>query len=138
MSETQREAEGDVRREIHVVIATRTLVPIVAEILWVAIVDQPDMTLRATDLGPEALESGDAMEGADVLVIGSEVGGETGAQHRLAYAHPRTGILAISADAHEAELVVLRPQVTRLELIAPQEILAAIRLSAGETTTRPG
>ncbi|MEJ7811998.1 MAG: hypothetical protein WKG32_16415, partial [Gemmatimonadaceae bacterium] len=138
MSEIRNEFRADIRRVIHVVIATRTLVPIVAEILWAAIVGQPDMTLRTTDVAPEALVSDEALEDADVLVIGDALQNMPATQRRLAYAHPHTGILAISADARYAELVALRPQRTRLDVVTPGEILAAIRNAASETMTEPG
>jgi hypothetical protein len=128
---------SEARSGIRVVIATRTLVPMVADILRVAIAAEPDMTLRTTDAVPEALAADRALDDADVLVMGGAPPAAAAAQRRLAYAHPRTGVLVIGADARSAEMLVLRPQYTRMSAVAPREIIAAIRSAASEPAAGP-
>jgi hypothetical protein len=100
----------------------------------VAIVDVPRMlrdivesvVTRESDL--EVVDSG--THEADVTIVGLARAEDAQRYASLLYARPRHRVLALVADGREAYLYELRPHLAPLGAIAPDGLLAAIRLVA--------
>lgn len=92
------------------------------------LVNEPDLVVVAEADGDVAvlLVAGRA----DVVIVGMTGGEPPTIAERLVDEYPDIGVLAVDMDRREGLLYRLRPELTSIDVLTPESLVAAIRRAA--------
>ena len=97
---------------------------LVHEVLGHAIDRQADMELMAESSGPARFVNSTA---PDVVVVGTAGAGQAEQATRLLWRWPRSHVLMLAVDGHQAALYHLNPERTELGELSPDDVVSSIR-----------
>lgn len=113
---------GEVKK-IRVVLAA--MPGMLRDIVRDAVVSQPDMRIVG-DFG-EGHRFLEALEGADVAIIGARQAEDSAVASRMLAASPRIRVVVVATNGRRAVLWEMRPYKVALHDVSPQALVTAVR-----------